>query len=799
MGKRALGGAMAGAVALTMIGGAPAQEAAAPEADNSTLETVVVTSQKRREDVKEIPLSISAISGEQLQDNQIVDFTDLSRNIPNVSYMSQAGAGLSTLEIRGVTSLAGSATVGLYLDDVLLTTRNLYSMGMAEPKFFDLQRVEVLRGPQGTLYGAGSMGGTMRFLSNQPDPSGFSGTAQAQLSQTEHGGTNYEAQAVLNVPLAQNLAVRVGIEEGRDSGYIDQVSPTTRQVIDKGINGNDWSVEKLGVQWRLNSDWKITPAVFAQQYRSADIDGAYLNVPSYQVGNGQTGLVGPALPLYETSKIEREPGDDRLTVSSLTVNGDLHFADMTLVYSNYKRRFDRIQDGTYVNSNYLAYELSTFTTSNPALQNTIDNLVYTANGLPSVVYLDNTIYTNAVELRFASKDYAPGGNPFTWVGGAYLAHTQTDVNDNEPVFGITQAFQAAGIPLNSYSSPLPGSFPGAFGPYPYGSDPDNSYFSARHYDDQQYSLFGELTTHFGQSVRMVTGLRWIDASEKFSRTGAYYFTDLPGENTANLSTSSAAFTPRFALDWDVDADDTVYANIAKGFRAGGANRPIPPVFQALGGYVEPQTFGSDSLWSYEVGSKSRLMDKRITLGLAAYLINWSNIQQDFSGLPGGFDYETNAGKARVTGIELDSAYRVTRGLTVTAAGNVTRAVFTESVAEIGLASGEYVQGVPKYSLHLGAQDRFPINEDWIGVARLNGNWTGSSSGTWVTTNPDYVRPQYFTCDISGGVSVGHWEFGAFVKNLNDNHTALQQMEIQDLNEAVYMRPRTIGLSVTGTF
>jgi outer membrane receptor protein involved in Fe transport len=788
--KNALGAGLVGALACTIIGDATAQETA--PATDTQLEAIVVTSQKRREDVQEIPLSVSAISGEALKDNQIVDFTDLSRNIPNVSFMSQAGAGLSTLEIRGVTSQAGSATVGLYLDDVSLTTRNLYSQGMAEPRFFDIERVEVLRGPQGTLYGAGSMGGTLRFLSNQPDPSGFSGTASAQISETEHGGTNYEAQAVLNLPLSPTTAVRMGVEEGHDSGYIDQVSPSTLQVINKGINSANWSVEKLALKTQINSDWKVTPSVFAQQYRSADIDAAYLNVPSYQVGNGQTGLTGPPLGLYQISKVEREPGDDRLAVYDLTVNGDLHFADLALVYSNYRRNFDRIQDGTYVNSNDIAYELSTVLGNAP--------LVNTVNALPSVVFLNNTIRTNSFEVRLTSKEYDPAKSPFTWVAGAYDAHTKTDVADNEPVFGITQAFAAAGVPLNSYSSPLPGSFPGAFGSYPYGSDPDNSYYSARHYDDKQFSLFGELTTHFGPTVRMITGLRWIDASENFNREGAYYFTDFPGISEASLSNTSAAFTPRFALDWDVDPTTTAYTNIAKGFRVGGANRPIPPSFQALGNYVEPQTFQSDSLWSYELGSKSRLLDKRLTLNLAAYLINWNNIQQDVAGLPGGFDYETNAGKARITGFELESAYRLTRALTLTAAGNLTRAVFTQSVPELqGLTSGEYIQGVPKFSLHLGVQDRFPINDLWSGVWRLNGNWTGTSSGTWVTSSPDYVRPQYFTCDASVGVSYGRWEFGAFVKNLNDNHTPIQQMQIQDLNEAVYLRPRTIGLSVTGSF
>src|SRR5689334_20716737 len=171
---------------------APAQAASAPD----DTQQVLVTAQKRKEDIRKVPLAVSVISGEQLQDNQIKDVTDISRNVPNVSFSTQAGAGLATIEIRGVSSQAGTATVSVYLDDVSLTTRNLYSQGTAEPRFFDLDRVEVLRGPQGTLYGASSLGGTIKFISKQPDAKSFGGYVSAGASSTSHGGTNYEVEGV---------------------------------------------------------------------------------------------------------------------------------------------------------------------------------------------------------------------------------------------------------------------------------------------------------------------------------------------------------------------------------------------------------------------------------------------------------------------------------------------------------------------------------------------------------------------------------------------------------------------------
>jgi iron complex outermembrane receptor protein len=791
MSKHSLGAGLAGVLACTLIGDAVAQETA--PASDTTLEAIIVTSQKRKEDIKEVPLSISVISGDTLKDNQIVDYTDLSRNIPNVSFMSQAGPGLSTIEIRGVTSLAGSATVGVYLDDVSLTTRNLYSMGVAEPRFFDLQKVETLRGPQGTLYGAGSMGGTIRFLSNQPDVGGFTSIASAQISQTEHGGTNYEAHGVVNVPLAASTAVRIGLQAGHDSGYIDQLNPNTLQTVNKGINGANWTVEKLALKTQIDRDWSITPSVFAQQYRTNDIDGAYLSVPYYQVGDGQGGG-GPALGLYQTTKGVREPGDDHLTVLNLTANGDLHFADLTAVLSNYKRNFQRTQDGTAVNSNYIACQLQTtcygnatgVTVTNP------DSFVTAINNLPSAVYLGNTINSTALELRLASKDYDPTHGPFTWIAGAYYSRTKTNVTDNEPVFGINAAFQSFYGNNTAIGDPtvLGGAYPNDF-------PGDSSYYSARHYDERQKSLFGELTTHFGESVRLQTGLRWTDSVEDFRREGAWYFSGFSAITPSlPITSNSAEFTPRVSLQWDVDPTTMVYTNIAKGFRLGGANRPIPAAFAPP---TFTPSFGPDSLWSYEIGSKSRLLDNRLTVNLAAYHIDWKNIQQDVFTPTGGFDFETNVGRATSNGVEFDTAYRITRGLTLTAAGNWTRAVFAEDVPALGATSGQAIQGVPKYSLHLGVEDHFPISSSLNGVARLNGNWTGSSYGTWVTTSPDYQRPQYFTSDISGGILKGHWEFGAFIKNLNNNHTVLQQMPIQFLNEAVYLRPRTYGLNVTGEF
>jgi len=763
---------------------------AAPSDQPQALETVVVTSQKRVEDARKVPLSVSAIGGEALKNNQITDITDLTRNIPNVSFSSQGGPGLSTIEIRGISSQAGSATVGVYLDDVSLTTRNLYSQGTAEPRFFDLERVEVLRGPQGTLYGAGSMGGTLRFISKQPDLRAFTGDVTVETSETDHGGTNYLAQGVLNVPLQQGVAaLRVGVQAGHDSGYVDQVDPQTLKVTSKGINGSDWSVLKMSAKIKFSEDWALVPALFYQEEKTKDIDAAYLAVGGYQQYNA-----GKPLAPFQTSKIVREPGDDKLTVPSLTLNGDLGFADFTGVLNGYERHFVRTQDGTDVNSSYIGSLIS-----NPTVANIVTYL-------PSAVYLDNKIKQTSVELRLASKDWKPGLLPLTWVAGVFAAQTKTDVSDNEPVFGINQAFTSNGVNIYDPAQWVAGSgiYTGAF-------LNDNSYFSARHYDTKQASVYGELTWHFSPTLRAIAGLRYLRSTEGFERDGNFFFAS--GASSTTIDSKANKATPRFALSWDVDANNSLYANIAEGFRLGGANRPIPLTIAGnvsdlanLGLTAAPATFAPDSLWSYELGTKSRLAGGRATLDLAVYHIDWSNIQQDIYLPTAGFDFETNVGKATSDGIEFDLKARATSDFTLSVGGNYSRAVFAEDVPWLGVDAngvqnvrkGDPIQGVPKYSLHLGGEYRFAVASVDT-VLRANGQWTGTSHGTVVRTNPDYIRPSYFTADASWTLSFEKFDLALTAKNLTNNRTALQQPNIQSVAEAYYLRPRTLGASVSASF
>jgi len=597
------------------------------------------------------------------------------------------------------------------------------------------------------------------------------------------------------------------VQTGHDSGYIDQVSPTTLQVVDKGINSTRWDVLKLGLKAQVTPAWSVTPALFYQRFKSDDIDAAYLSVGDYQITN-----IGAPLARFQTSKIVREPATDTLTVPSVTVNGDVGFADFTGVLSAYTRRFKRVQDGTSINVPYIADVITTGNSSgspsNPGDPTEVPPqpaLGAVVRALPSAVQLDNKIDQTSLELRLASKDYdATRGTPLTWVGGVYFAQTKTQVFDNEPVFGINAAFAAAGVDINDPAQ-FAGTFPGAFAG-------DSSYYSARHYRDRQSSVFGELTWHASPTLRGIVGLRVLHATQHFTREGDLFYAG--GPSTAVIDSSSSATTPRFAVDWDVDPNTTLYGNVAKGFRLGAANRPVPftPLVQQDLATLHlppaiPEAFKPDSLWSYEVGSKSRLWDNRLSLNLSAFYIRWRDIQQDVVLPESGFDFETNVGKATSYGFEVEARLRATDQLTLLASASWTKATFAEDMPALGsdangvlnVRKGDEIQGVPKYSARLGAEYRFPALASGHGFVRGAVQWTGASHGTFVRDSSDFIRPAYVNADASAGLTLDRWELTVFVKNIANYQKVIQRPSIQGVDEAYYVRPRTIGVSASYEF
>ena len=759
----------------------------ARNANSDQIQTVVVTATKRKEDASKVPMSISVIGGDELTAQHITDYADMTRSIPNLSFSGGGGGGdagdgpgLSNVEMRGISSTAGAATVGIYQDDVSMSVANAYSMGSAEPKFFDLDRVEVLRGPQGTLYGASSMGGTIKFITNQPNLKERSFDVYSELSGTRGGGINYTGNAVLNAPLIPGeLALRIGVQKGHDGGYIDQVSPVTGAVIASNINTENDSVVRLALKWAPTRNLTITPSVFLQQVDTGDTDVSYTHILTQGI---DTGI---ALPNDETSKLVREPGHDHLVVPSLTLNYGTDVGDLTSVSSFFERKFNRIQDGSFIDSTEIGASIS-----NPGLAAAV-------TALPASVMLNNQVRQFSQEVRFASKGYEPGGSPLTWLVGAYVANQHTDIQENDPVHGINAAFAAYGA---STSDPdvllgaIPEGFPG-----------DSSYFASYHYHDRQQAVFGEANYYFTPTLYATAGLRYLHASQGFDNFQDLYFQQ--GTSISNTNASGTKATPKVALTWVVDSTDTVYASAAEGFRVGGTNYPLPVDLCQLSAPT-PLSFKSDSLWSYEVGNKSRFLNNRLAIDADLFYVRWKGMQQELM-LPCDFGYNVNVGDAVSYGAEVEIKFKPMASVLLDLSAGVTHAALSNNdAADAGIpgaVDGAAIPGVPKFNLALTGQYSFEVNNNVQGFLRGGVHWTGASHGGFALLpngdpNPDFNRPAYDTVDASVGLSWDRWEMSLFGKNLFDNDKVIQRPIVQSLQGQVYrIPPRVIGASLSAKF
>jgi iron complex outermembrane receptor protein len=756
------------AIALSLISiPAAAQEAAAP-APSSGLEEIVVTAQKRSENLKEIPMAVSVLSGAALAESHIEGFEDITRAIPGVSFGAGGAPGLDNIEIRGVSSNSGSATVGVYLDEVSITEKNLFN-GQVEPRLFDIDRVEVLRGPQGTLYGASSMGGTLRFISKKPVLDEFSGTFSSDLSGTTHGGLNYDEQAVVNLPVVTGIAaLRLGVDNGQDSGYIDNLTASGK-LAHEGTNLDRWTVFRASSLIQP-ADWlTVTPALFAQHEVVDD-----------------TSVYYPDLGLYRQDKEVREPIRDNIFIPSVTVAGDLGWADLTSISSYFWQQLNRTEDGTFYNSEYLGSLID----ADPP--NGIANQGFRIGNLPGPEYSRTTTAVTTEEIRLASKSMAESGEPYTWLAGLLYSDYQIHKSDDAYVLGLNKTFrQVYGIaPEDS------GVFAGS-------TFPDDSVaLSSQRLEERQFAIFGDATYAILPELKASAGIRYAYARSAFTDLNQGFF----GTNPP-LFNSNARFyapTPRFSLSYDIDENTTVYSTIARGFRLGGSEGPIAvPLCSAdlksLGIDNAPETYGSDALWSYEAGVKGRLFDDKLSINADGYYINWSKIQQTIPLPTCGYTVTTNVGNAESYGVEMELAYRPVPALTLSFSGDVSHAVLTKVTANVGASVGDAVLNTPDWMATFRVQYNHPFNDQVTGVINADWDETGHSHGTFDNTDPDYIRPNYGIMNGSIGVDLDQFTVSIYAKNLLDEQKAIQHPSILFTSEAYTVRPQTVGINVKGRF
>ena len=319
------------------LGGRAVAQTGADAASTGQLEEIIVTATKREEKLKDVPTAISVVSASTLAEQHIVDVEDVIRNVPSVAFSTTGGEGQDNISIRGVSSNVGSQTVGIYLDDVPLLITNSYE-GVTVPKFLDMARIEVLKGPQGTLFGSGSEGGTIRFISNLPKFDVYSGSVQFDISGTEKAGSpNYDFQGVVNIPIITGkLALRAAFEAGDQAGWINRIDNFGAPA---GTNVNDERdlVFRLSARLAATDDLTITASMFGQRAKLGDSPDISTN-----------------LGFNTIQKQINEFSRDSMFVPSITVDDDLGFATLTSVSSYFWRQESRQRDGTAFNSGAIA-------------------------------------------------------------------------------------------------------------------------------------------------------------------------------------------------------------------------------------------------------------------------------------------------------------------------------------------------------------------------------------------------------------------------------------------------------------
>ena len=751
--------------------------AAAAAAPSATIEEVVVTANKREESLQDVPISVGVVDAKTVQEHHIDDIEDITRMVAGVSFTANNGPGQQNISIRGVNSSVGNPTVSIYIDEVPLVTTNGYQ-GQATPLMMDLDRVEVLRGPQGTLYGASSEGGTIRYLSNQPNLNQTLGSFRTEVSGTQHGGVNYDEQAVVNIPLIDDkVALRIAGEYGHDSGYIDRYD-LNGNLLQKGVNGSIQEAVHVTAKFNLGPDFTITPSLFLQQYSADDL-------PTFM----------PDLGLYKQDKQIRETNKDTLIIPMLTVKKGFDFGDLTSVTGYYTRQTNRVTDGTYYNSGALAQYF--IDPAYPEHQAVNDSIL--AN-VPSPEAYKDRFHTFTQELRLSSPS---SWQRVKWVGGVFFSDQQWTHFDHGTAPGFSSTFDRLyGFDINNSALGDPTN------PNLWDNDLVWQVYDRTHV--AQYAAFGQVDIDITPHLHASLGERYVYATESFSEYGAGFF-DLGGAGTNGTPYTQAAnfsaSTPRFSLSYDLTQDANVYGVAAKGFRLGGATTPNTNTactlgLAQLGYYSAPTTYGPDNLWSYELGSKSLLLDHTLSVNVGAYYIDWKQIQQTILIPICGGQFNANVGDAEAYGGEIELRYKppVTPGLSLGLSYAATHAVITRTINSDTAAVGQNVLNIPQWTLSATVDYVHQLNAQWDGFVRANYSFVGRSNGSFIVGDTNYYNPAYDTLGLSVGVQgMGGLELSVYAKNLGDNHAILQRPTVNTVVEGYTQTPRTIELALSKRF
>jgi outer membrane receptor protein involved in Fe transport len=784
-----------------------ASDASAP---SGGLEEIVVTAQRRQERVQDVPISISAFGAEQMDTQGVRAVDDIARLTPGITFQrtDARNSNISSISIRGIASSAGAATTGIYIDDTPIQVRSLgagVTAFNAFPQVFDLDRVEVLRGPQGTLFGAGSEGGTVRFITPQPSLTHASGYVRSELGYTEGGDPSYEAGAAFGAPIVDGkLGFRVSAWFRRDGGWVDRTewdhastqvypptAPTPASVTNTVGPSSNWqnsSALKGALSFSPVDGLTLTPSIYYQKSVLNDT-AAYWS-----------SLSDPGDDSFKNGNAINAPSNDRFYLPALKI--DWAFAGLRLISNT--SYFNRSSVAT---NDYTAFETALWgqTFSGPAFRTPpyLNGPFYPAGYTPASTLQVNKQNNITEELRLQSDDPAARIN---WVVGAFFTHSrQTSeqfVADPELASFIGQL--TGGIPFAAvFGQPL------LDGKYTFVQDPEVAH-------DQQFAVFGQADVKLTSKLTLTAGLRASDA--KFS-AAAHYEGPVVGPAVSDTgSQTEHPVTPKGGLSYKIDDDNMVYATAAKGFRIGGYNPRVgTPCARDPNDPGYQKDYGSDSVWSYEIGSKNDLLEHRLRLNVSAYYIDWKNIQQSVNLATCGFAYVANLGKAESKGFDLQADMAVTHDFLLGLSAGYNDAKFTQTVqavpgAPVNLVTdGDHIAAWP-WNVAASAQYSFRVFGDRQAYVRADYQYQAKQTSLTAANDPAnggyqpwnvFELPQTSQLQLRSGVRFEGFDVSLFCNNVTNSHTVLSQTPsiksvATELLQYQYttFRPRTYGVTAS---
>ena len=782
--------ALLGSTILCTGGSALAQSTPADAAEATSGDVIVVTAQKRTENLQDVPIAITAFGTEKLDQLQVTNFADYAKYLPSLSYQT-TGPGGSNVYFRGVASgenanhSASQPSVGTYLDEQPITT----IQGALDIHVYDIARVEALAGPQGTLYGSSSQAGTVRIITNKPDTSGFYGAADVEVNTVAHGGEGYISEGFINAPLSDRAAIRVVGWYKKDAGYIDNIpgsltfpssgiTMTNAPYVEKDYNDVETYGGRAALKIDLDDNWTITPQVMGQKQKS---NGFF----AQESGLGK----------LQVQQYNPEHFNDRWGQASLTIEGKIGSWDVTYAGAYLKRRVSGSSDY----SEY-AYFYDALTGLGGSFYDNDGNLVNPNQYIQS----DDRFTKQSHELRFQS----PADKRVRFVGGFFYQRQTHNIEQNYIVDGIAD--------INVVT----------------GTDSD-IWLTKQYRIDRDYAAFGEITADVTDKLSATMGTRiykfdnslvgFFGYSSNFGGTGERQCMGsapiVAGSPCTNLdkSTKDTDFLHKLNLTYKFTDDALVYATTSRGYRPGGINRrgTLPP-------------YQADFIDNYEIGFKTSWFDNRFRLNGAIYQLDWSDIQLSFLGANGLTEIR-NAGNARIRGIELDSFLRISSGLTLNAGMAYNDAKIVKDFCLI--ANDNFDCNTPGNALLAPAGTRLPITAKFKGnvVGRYEfplGSMKGHFQAAAVyegkrTTDLRLTErriignlPAYTTVDMSVGIESKSWTAEIFVRNLLDKNGAVGKTVqcgesicgdpdgLTAIGPKIYTfvtQPRTIGLKLGTKF